>query len=338
MAESSRIVSEVDFSKQGKQLGYLRVPHSVHRSAYGWLPYPAASLRNGEGPATLLMSGNHGDEYEGQVILSRLIRELDAADIAGSLMILPMANFPAASAGLRTSPIDDGNLNRSFPGDPDGTPTQMIAHYIESVLLPTRETFLDLHSGGSSLVYLPSLLVTAHPDGSISAPLQGLVEAFDAPYTLTFPQGHEDRMADSAARRKGAQPLATELAGQGAVSPQAVEAGWRGVMRLLHHLGHLRERPPVSDEPSRTEVLEVLPEHYHYAPVGGVFEPLAELGDWVRAGDPAARIHAPETPGQGPVLVQFQSDGMVICKRQPARTLRGDCLFHLAGSRKGSSA
>ena len=39
-------------------------------------------------------------------------------------------------AGRRTSPIDDGNLNRSFPGDADGTITEQIAYFIEHVLLP----------------------------------------------------------------------------------------------------------------------------------------------------------------------------------------------------------
>src|SRR5207302_483256 len=77
------------------------------------------------------MAGNHGDEYEGQVALGRLIRELDPAEVQGRIIILPSANFPAAMAGSRTSPLDQGNLNRSFPGDPTGGPTAQIAYYIE---------------------------------------------------------------------------------------------------------------------------------------------------------------------------------------------------------------
>ena len=46
----SRIDPEVDFDREGKQQGFLRIPHSVHRSAYGWLPMPVVSIRNGEGP------------------------------------------------------------------------------------------------------------------------------------------------------------------------------------------------------------------------------------------------------------------------------------------------
>ena len=69
---------QVDFSldEQGKHSGYARLPHSVHRSAYGWLPIPLVSIRNGEGPCVLLMAGTHGDEYEGQVTLTRLAQSI----------------------------------------------------------------------------------------------------------------------------------------------------------------------------------------------------------------------------------------------------------------------
>ena len=105
------------------------------------------------------MAGNHGDEYEGQVALGKLIRSLEPAEVSGRIIILPSANFPAAMAGMRTSPLDEGNLNRSFPGDPYGGPTAQIADYIESVLLPQCDFVFDFHSGGSSLTYVPSALI-----------------------------------------------------------------------------------------------------------------------------------------------------------------------------------
>ena len=112
MTKKNPILTTIDYEKEGKQTGYLRLPHSVHRSAYGWLPFPVACIRNGEGPTALLLSGTHGDEYEGQVTLSKLIHQMEPKDINGRLIILPMLNFPAAKAGLRTSPIDELNLNR----------------------------------------------------------------------------------------------------------------------------------------------------------------------------------------------------------------------------------
>jgi hypothetical protein len=71
MSETS-IKSKVDFEANGKQSGFLRLPHSVHRSAYGWIPIPMTSIKNGEGPTLVIMAGNHGDEYEGQIAISNL--------------------------------------------------------------------------------------------------------------------------------------------------------------------------------------------------------------------------------------------------------------------------
>ena len=77
----SRLSTPIDFDAPGKQCDYVRLPHSVHRSAYGWLPIPIVCIRNGEGPTVLLMSGTHGDEYEGQVTLTKLVNQLEADDI-----------------------------------------------------------------------------------------------------------------------------------------------------------------------------------------------------------------------------------------------------------------
>jgi predicted deacylase len=123
----SRLIAEVDFARDGVQHGFVRLFHSTHASACGFLPIPIVVVTNGEGPTALFIGGNHGDEYEGQVAIGNLARSLDPSRIRGRVILLPMANFPAALAAQRVSPIDDLNLNRIFPGDPDGTPTQQIA-------------------------------------------------------------------------------------------------------------------------------------------------------------------------------------------------------------------
>src|SRR5258708_18779912 len=142
----SRIWTELDFEKDGKQVGYLHLPHSVTRSAYGTIAIPCAVIKNGAGPSTLLMAGNHGDEYEGQVALTRLIREIEAADVKGRLIFVPAINLPAAMAGARISPLDDRNLNRCFPGNANGTATEQTAYYLQHVLAAICENCLHLPS------------------------------------------------------------------------------------------------------------------------------------------------------------------------------------------------
>lgn len=327
--------SEIDLEAPGKHLGYLRLPHSVHRSAYGWLPYPIASIRNGEGPTVVVMAGNHGDEYEGQIIVSRLIREVDPEMLTGQLILLPMANFPAAEAGLRTSPIDGGNLNRSFPGDPAGPPTDVIAHYIEHELLPRAQLVVDLHAGGSSLQYHGTNLLTSEPrDDEERERVFGWIRAFGL-QRACIRQTPNPVTIQGAARRQGSWGFLAELGGAGTVTPEILREAWQGVRNLLAHVGVLHgPLVPVDGAPHETRFMRINGEQHHvYTHDAGVFEPLVELGDFVAAGQPAARIHFPQTPGQAPVEIAFEAAGQVICKRVPALVRRGDCLLQLAGDR-----
>jgi predicted deacylase len=330
---TSRLVPEVDYACDGKQTGFLRLFHSTHDSAYGFLPIPIVVVRNGEGPTAFFSSGNHGDEYEGQVALTNLVKWLDPSMIRGRVIILPMANYPAALAGRRVSPIDDLNMNRVFPGDPDGTVTRQIAHYIDSELIPLADLVIDLHSGGSSLNYIPTALAKQSADPALYAKQIAALRAFGAPYTYIqgSAQGQGgDQTLGAGADRRGRIALGTELGGAGAVSASGLAIAERGLRNLLVHLGILG-RDHWVEPPVPTRFLDVRgPEMYVYAPENGVFEPLVDLGDMVEPGTPAARIHMPETPWLPPVEIAFRAGGIVMCKRIPARTKRGDCLFHLA--------
>jgi len=94
------IHNEVDFEAEGKHTGFLRLAHSTHQSAYGWIPIPVASVRNGVGPTVLVMAGNHGDEYEGQVLASQLVRELQPNQVRGQVIVLPMAKGGIAASAV----------------------------------------------------------------------------------------------------------------------------------------------------------------------------------------------------------------------------------------------
>src|ERR1700723_431078 len=238
MARSqSRLTAEIDFDRDGKQHGFIRLPYSVHRSAYGWIPIPVACIKNGEEPHVLLMAGNHGDEYEGQVALGKLIRALEPAEVRGRIIILPSANFPAAMAGTRTSPLDDGNLNRSFPGDAYGGPTAQIADYIESVLLPQCDFVFDFHSGGSSLTYVPSALMRR---GQTPEELNWgieLLRTFGAPVGYLVDGGWGDHTLTAAAARAGVRHMGTEIAGGGQVTPSGLRILEAGIRRILTSAG-----------------------------------------------------------------------------------------------------
>ena len=134
-AESkSRIFCDLDLMKPGKRFGDLRLKHSDNRTALGCILIPIGIIKNDQGPTVLIIGGVHGDEFEGPVAVLNLLHRLKVSDVKGSIIGLPALNAPALQASARVSPLDDGNLNRAFPGDPDGTPTQMIADFCRKFL------------------------------------------------------------------------------------------------------------------------------------------------------------------------------------------------------------
>src|SRR5262245_9201309 len=82
------------------------------------------------GPRLIAMAGVHGDELEGTRALQALMRSVDPAGLTGTLVVVPVANPPAYLARTRRSAVDGVDLNRVFPGRPDGTVSERLAHTI----------------------------------------------------------------------------------------------------------------------------------------------------------------------------------------------------------------
>ena len=180
----SPVSTTVDFEQEGVQHGFLRLPHSRDDSAWGSISIPVTTIKGGEGPTVLLTGANHGDEYEGPAALFELAQSLDPSEVNGRIIIVPALNYPAFRAGTRTSPIDRGNLNRSFPGRPDGTVTEKIADYVTRHLIPLADIVLDFHSGGRTLDFLPYAAAHELPDKAQEARCFEAVAAFAAPYSM----------------------------------------------------------------------------------------------------------------------------------------------------------
>ncbi len=327
-SQPSTARADIDLDAPGKRVGHVRLPYSSHESAYGWIPIPIAVIRGGEGPSVLLTAGNHGDEYEGQIALLKLIRALEPADVKGRVIVLPRLNLPAAAAGRRTSPLDAGNLNRLFPGDAEGSPTEQIAHFVDSVMMPLAQASLDLHSGGSSLDYLPCAFGRVPADSDAYARQRAAMVAFGAPRSILVERPQTSRSLSAAAHARGHLHFSTEIGGGGTTRPASQAIADDGVRRFLAHLGVLAAGPPA---PTPTRFMRVIgPSHYVYAAVRGLFEPGFALGDVVRSGDAAGRIHFPEEPERAPRELAFAGSGVVVCRRVPSLVAPGDCLAHLA--------
>jgi len=326
----SLMTTDVDYGRNGKQIGYLMLPHSVTRSAYGNIAIPIAVIRNGRGPTALFMAGNHGDEYEGQIALVKLIRNLQPDQIKGRVIVLPAANLPAAMAGTRVSPIDGGNMNRAFPGNPLGTVTEQIAYYIDSVLFELADVFHDLHSGGGSLDYVPFVSVHHGTDAAINRKGRALLENFGMPLALTWAGRPDARYSPHAAMLRGVVALGGEFGGAGRVDAGIVRRVEDGLRNTLIHTG-IVPRPAGWKPPPPPRTVRVPgPEFYVHAPEPGLFEPATVLGDTVTKGQLCGHVHFVDNPARAPEPCFFRTGGLVICKRHPGRVERGDCVAHLA--------
>jgi uncharacterized protein len=333
---ATQIFTEIDFERTGKQVGWLYLPHSVTRSAYGNIAVPIAVIRNGSGPTVFFMAGTHGDEYEGQIALCNLIRSLDPGMVQGRIIAMPAANLPAALAGTRTSPIDDGNLNRAFPGDPTGTPTQQIAHFIDQIIFPLTNYYHDFHAGGASLDYVPFVSMRMSGDPALDERAMAALKACRPSDGLTWKYSHGQGFCVMAAMQRGIVALGGELGGGGSVNLCGVAMAERAIQGLLAHAGVVApaiDKAPPASVPRLWEV--PARSYYVLAPAAGLFQPVVELGAQVEAGMECGLVHFVDDPGRSPVSVEFRASGMVMAKRHLGRVERGDCVSHLATEWKG---
>jgi N-alpha-acetyl-L-2,4-diaminobutyrate deacetylase len=319
----SPIVPTVDFNADGVQHGFLRLPWSRDESAWGNLMIPITIVRNGEGPTALLTGASHGDEYEGPVALVDLARTLDPAAVSGRAIILPYLNFPAFLAGRRLSPIDGANMNRIFPGQPDGTVSQKIADFVQRQLLPLADVVLDFHSGGKTLDFVHFAAAHALPDPAHEARCHAARDAFGAPYSMTMLEIDAIGMLDTAAEEMGKVFVTTELGGAGTATARSIAIAKRGVRNVLIHSGILagtiEQYPSIRlDMPSA--------DCFTFSETCGLIEPCIDLGDPVFAGDLVAKVHSATRTGEAPVEYRARLSGILAARHAPGLIGVGDCL------------
>ncbi|TCS60547.1 N(2)-acetyl-L-2,4-diaminobutanoate deacetylase DoeB [Varunaivibrio sulfuroxidans] len=321
------IVTTVDFERDGVRHGHLRLPYSHDASAWGSVMIPISQIKAGDGPTVLLSGGNHGDEYEGPIALVKLARRLKTKDVAGRVIIVPAMNTPAFDAGRRLSPLDGGNLNRAFPGRPDGTATQKIADYFSTVLIPMADFVLDIHSGGKSLEFLPFAAVHRHDDAALEERCRAAMAAFGAPYSAVLREMDPAGLYDTAVEAQGKVFVTTELGGGGTARPESIAIAERGVANVLRHAGVLSGK--IKSAP--TAPLDMTdPQGFVIADAGGLLEPCVGLGDRLKKGDVVARVWNVTHPEHAPVSYRAGIDGLLAGRHFPSKVAAGDCIAVIA--------
>ncbi len=326
----SRVQSTVDLDRPGRQVGDIMLRWSDNSVPLGFHAIPLITLARGRGRTVLMLGGVHGDEFEGPAALMRLAEGLRAEDVNGRVIIIPALNAPALGEGSRTSPLDGGNLNRAFPGDADGDPTAMIAHYVEAELISRCDAVIDLHAGGRASVFAPCTLAARADAPGLFEENLSLARAFSLPTVWILGAYNDDRSVNSAALRCGVPMIAAELGGGGGVDPNLTELAERGLLRCLETLGVLASR---SARPAATSMrmVEIAgAEQVLHAPARGLFDRGISAGHTVSAGAPAGRLHFVEEPERPSCALAVPSSGFVLAHTNRGIVERGELLAMIA--------
>ena len=233
-------------------------------------PYPVEmTVICGSRPGKTLVvtAGVHGCEYVGIETLNRLKRELEPAALSGRVILLPLVNPEGFYQGSKqTIPADGKNLNRMFPGKPDGTFSSQLARVLEETLYPEADFLMDLHGGDVNEALTPLVFFPASVPESLSAAASAAAESLSVPYRVA---STSQNGLYSWAAQCGIPALLVERGERGLWSEKEVAACRENVYELMRHLGILNAAS-VSPCLQQAEIRSAV---YEEAPADGFWYP-----------------------------------------------------------------
>jgi N-alpha-acetyl-L-2,4-diaminobutyrate deacetylase len=324
----SPVVCTIDLDRAGKQVGRLEIPRSTNTSGWSHQFIPIVSVKGGEGPVAVVFGGVHGDEPEGQVAALNLARTATPADVEGHLIVVPCASPEASRAYTRLWP-SGANLNRSFPGSPDGPPDEQLADFISRELFPRAEIVVDMHSGGRGSICPPWSEMHMVDDPEQRRKMVEGMLAWNTDFHFVYIDVAGSGLLVGEAERQGKVVVSTELGGGGQVTAathRVALSGLLNVLRLFEVLpGEAVTRAGLGLAPP-TIARATEDECFVFAPESGLWETFVDVKERVGAGQPLGRMHFLERPDRDPVVVHAGLTGVVCSIRAIATTEQGDKL------------
>jgi len=208
---------------------------------------PYVALRGAaDGPQLTALACQHGRELNGIESIRRVIAGIDAKRLHGSCVFIPCANPLAVRMRQQDFPHEYGrylpgaccfNLNRVWPGNANGTLYQQMAAAMWEQAVGHADVCIDLHgwSGRSAS------LVWGHRRDA------GLVRVFGMDIHMIkhdlSADAPDNGCLETACFRAGVKSITAELTPQGMLSERSVQAGERGILNVMKHLGMLDGEP-----------------------------------------------------------------------------------------------
>ncbi|MGL5839880.1 MAG: succinylglutamate desuccinylase/aspartoacylase family protein [Sphingorhabdus sp.] len=317
----------IPLDTQGKHIGHVTIPVAGADP----VQFPIASLRNGDGPCLFINAGTHGDEFEGQIALRKILRTLDATDIKGHLIAIPTLNTTAASANDRRSPLDGLDLNRSFPGDPDGSASQRIADFVVKEIVSRADAVVDLHAAGTAHEFIPHVMMHRREfllSDALFDRTREAAQAFGMPAIFIVDEREREGMLDTVVEKAGKPFLCVELGFGGQTTPATVQRTETGIRNMLVHFGLMQGTVEADPAPMRA----ITGDAFIMAAEDGLFEFLVEIGDAVEAGQTIGYFHTIENANGAFVPLVSPKSGILAARRRYNRVDEGDFLAGIASA------
>jgi uncharacterized protein len=245
------------------------------------LEVPLVEITGSEdGPLLTVISGVHGCEYASMDGVRRWTRSLESRDLRGRVRAVPVLNLPAFRD--RTPfvvPVDGKNLNRCFPGNPDGTLSDRLAYAAFTQLITGSDAYIDAHCGDMVEALEPFALYEAGP---AEARAREMATAYGLPYVIRQEKGPDRAVSgtsSSAANEIGVPAITAESGECGLVQEEAVARHVRGLDAVLALLG--MTDAPAADRPAPTYLSRFLWMRCEHA---GWWAPTVRPGDSVAEG------------------------------------------------------
>ena len=230
-------------------------------------------------PCLALVAAVHGDEYDGILALHEVVRDLDPAGLEGSLIVIPVANPFAFDAAQRRTPHDNQDLNRVFPGRPDGSLTERLAHTLCHEILRQATLICTLHGAMATSVFTPWIEFLDVP-GPLGQASYEAARASGFPDLVPLP--NVPGILISAMADLGVPVVEGEVGGRGTTRPEDVAYYKDRVYAIARHAGVLPPRDTRPDTGSEPRLWRL----YHMtADVNGLLLNDARLWQEVKKGD-----------------------------------------------------
>jgi predicted deacylase len=218
---------------------------------YQW-PYFAVSGAQ-PGKRFVLTAGIHAAEYTGILAAIRLGRLLEPATVSGTIVVVPLLNRPGFfERSIYVNPEDNDNINRVFPGRPDGSWSERFAHHLLNDVVVNFDYAMDLHAGDMIEDLEPFVAYRESGNADLDGESQKMVDAYGVRWaTRGVPTGERPGLLYAAAVDRGIPAIIAESGRCGLVEEEAIQRHVDGVLNIWRTLGLLTDQPPKSHEPPR---------------------------------------------------------------------------------------